>query len=108
MESAYDVRIGNRSVIAESERTLFNAKKAAIEEKTSSYLHVQFHRTAKFLYLLSGIAGLSGALIITFKVINLASISSLNMVLIFGAACLSLVVMRAGFYGFFELIKEGK
>jgi hypothetical protein len=57
----------------------------------------------KYTYLLVGLAGLVSTVIIILKVINLPSISNLGMVYRFGIACFSLVVMRAGFNGFYEL-----
>jgi hypothetical protein len=59
----------------------------------------------KSVYLLVGIAGMVGTVIIILKVINLPSISDLEMVLIFSLGCLSLWVMWAGFYGLRELTR---
>jgi hypothetical protein len=59
----------------------------------------------KSFYLLVGLAGIVGTIIIVLKVIYLTSISNLEMVLIFSLACLSLTIIWAGFYGFFELYK---
>jgi hypothetical protein len=57
----------------------------------------------KYAYLLVGLTGLVSTVIIILKVINLPSISNLGMVFRFVIACFSLVVMRAGFNGFYQL-----
>ena len=62
----------------------------------------------KFIYLFIGFTGLAGTLYITLKVISPGSISNLNMVLVFGLACLSLAVMYAGMYGFLRIVKDSR
>jgi hypothetical protein len=57
----------------------------------------------KYAYLIVGLIGLVSTVIIILKVINLPSITNLGMVFRFVIACLSLVVMRAGFNGFYQL-----
>jgi hypothetical protein len=60
----------------------------------------------KSLYLIFGIAGLTGTIIIIFKVIGMDSVSSLEMILIFITACLPLGVMGAGFYGLSRITQK--
>jgi len=62
----------------------------------------------KSVYLLSGLAGLVGFVFISVKIFTLVSVSCFNMVLLFGAACLSLAVTSMGFFGFYEFYQEGR
>jgi hypothetical protein len=74
------------------------------------YLNIEGLRSRSilFIYLLIGIAGLTGSIFIIIKVINLPSVSDFNMVLLFGVACTFLAVMHTGFHGFYELMRENK
>lgn len=57
----------------------------------------------KYLYLLFGLSGATGAILITVKVIHLTFISNIGMVLVFGAACLCLTFMMLGFFGYSQM-----
>lgn len=59
----------------------------------------------KIIYLLVALSGLIGTLKIVIATIYLTAVSNINMVLIFSLGCLSLMVIWAGFYGFYELVK---
>jgi hypothetical protein len=70
-----------------------------------SYLKAYGLPFLRFCYMLVGIGGLVGVVIIILKVIFLSSISYWDMVMIFGFACISLGAVRVGFYSFYKLIE---
>jgi hypothetical protein len=60
----------------------------------------------KFIYLITGMTGLAGTLYIIVRVVSTDSVSNLNMVLIFGLACLTIAITYAGLYGFTRLRRD--
>jgi hypothetical protein len=96
----------NRTLISGSDHTQLNKQKTLLNGRVFSYIQVLGLTFMLFIYLLVGILGLFGCIFIIIKVINLSSISDFTMVLAFGIACISLVLMRAGFHAFYEVIRE--
>ena len=71
--------------------------------KVHSYLKIFGLAFLKFIFMLVGMGGLAGVIIIILKILFLSSISHFDMVLIFGIACLSIIAIRVGIYGFNEI-----
>ena len=96
-------RNSGSSVISGYEQESANRQDLLSFGRILSYFSLMSLAIMKFVYLLIGITGLVGSVIIIFKVIRLASISNFDMILIFVIGCVSLAVMHAGFRGFFEI-----
>jgi hypothetical protein len=96
------------SVISRVDHGRFNNHKFFTFRRITEALGHLFSSITKFIYLLVGLTGLTGTVVIIFRVIHFPSISEFNMVLIFGVVCMSLAVSYAGFHGFFDLKREDK
>jgi hypothetical protein len=103
-----EISMRNNILVAESDQTQFHKHKSLLKGKEFSYQGILRLTTVLLSYLLAGIFGLVGSILIIIKVINLPSISDFSMVLLFGVACISLAVMHAGFHGFYKVIRENK